>query len=260
MRDPFERRGRDLNPRRSFHHVRDFQSRSLGHSDTSPGASRVAGRPLRPVVVDVSPASPAWAGPGRRATRPGLRRASPRDRAEHRWRSSSGAASGARLSAGSGSGPATASSPVAPGGARPSAPASWRGSRPHAGVAAEARDHGACQHDERDEHDDEPGWLAPVEQRRDDDSRTRPPPSPPRSSRCSLAARQPPILNRCCPRSEVDCGRIGRPRYGYGLQRIEAATAAAPRSAPSAASIHVISVGCRCVATSFGSSAKTSRS
>ena len=50
-----------------------------------------------------------------------------------------------------------------------------------------------------------------------------------------------------------------RPRYGYGLQRIEAATAAAPRSAPSAASIHVISVGCRCVATSFGSSAKTSR-
>jgi hypothetical protein len=25
-----------LNPRRTFQHVRDFQSRSLGHSDTSP--------------------------------------------------------------------------------------------------------------------------------------------------------------------------------------------------------------------------------
>src|SRR5579864_8669714 len=32
-----KRRGRDLNPRRTFQHVRDFQSRSLGHSDTSPG-------------------------------------------------------------------------------------------------------------------------------------------------------------------------------------------------------------------------------
>jgi hypothetical protein len=32
----FKRRGRDLNPRPSFHRVRDFQSRSLGHSDTSP--------------------------------------------------------------------------------------------------------------------------------------------------------------------------------------------------------------------------------
>src|SRR5690349_5201682 len=31
-----ERRGRDLNPRRTFQHVRDFQSRSLDHSDTSP--------------------------------------------------------------------------------------------------------------------------------------------------------------------------------------------------------------------------------
>ena len=31
-----KRRGRDLNPRRTFQHVRDFQSRSLGHSDTSP--------------------------------------------------------------------------------------------------------------------------------------------------------------------------------------------------------------------------------
>ena len=33
---PPVRRGRDLNPRRSFHHVRDFQSRSFGRSDTSP--------------------------------------------------------------------------------------------------------------------------------------------------------------------------------------------------------------------------------
>src|SRR5262249_1417204 len=31
-----KRRGRDSNPRRTFQHVRDFQSRSLGHSDTSP--------------------------------------------------------------------------------------------------------------------------------------------------------------------------------------------------------------------------------
>ena len=30
------RRGRDLNPRRTFQHVRDFQSRSFGRSDTSP--------------------------------------------------------------------------------------------------------------------------------------------------------------------------------------------------------------------------------
>ena len=30
------RRGRDLNPRRTFQHVRDFQSRSLDRSDTSP--------------------------------------------------------------------------------------------------------------------------------------------------------------------------------------------------------------------------------
>src|SRR4029077_2410330 len=33
------RRGRDLNPRRTFQHVRDFQSRSLDRSDTSPGGS-----------------------------------------------------------------------------------------------------------------------------------------------------------------------------------------------------------------------------
>src|SRR3954465_5270428 len=42
-----ERRGRDLNPRRTFQHVRDFQSRSLDHSDTSPSdAQRTA--PPRP--------------------------------------------------------------------------------------------------------------------------------------------------------------------------------------------------------------------
>src|SRR3954454_12440207 len=48
-----ERRGRDLNPRRTFQHVRDFQSRSLDHSDTSPSdaqgtASGVAPRYHRP--------------------------------------------------------------------------------------------------------------------------------------------------------------------------------------------------------------------
>src|SRR3954466_7910497 len=42
-----ERRGRDLNPRRTLQHVRDFQSRSLDHSDTSPSdAQRTA--PPRP--------------------------------------------------------------------------------------------------------------------------------------------------------------------------------------------------------------------
>ncbi len=39
---PESRRGRDLNPRRTFQHVRDFQSRSLGRSDTSPGGTRLA--------------------------------------------------------------------------------------------------------------------------------------------------------------------------------------------------------------------------
>ena len=39
---PLGRRGRDLNPRHSFHHVHDFQSRSLGHSDTSPRPPSVA--------------------------------------------------------------------------------------------------------------------------------------------------------------------------------------------------------------------------
>ena len=36
FRASFERRGRDLNPRSTFQHLRDFQSRSFGHSDTSP--------------------------------------------------------------------------------------------------------------------------------------------------------------------------------------------------------------------------------
>ena len=52
----------------------------------------------------------------------------------------------------------------------------------------------------------------------------------------------------------------GRSRYGYGLQRIEAPTAAAASTAPSAARIQVISVGRFCFATSFGSFEKTSRS
>ena len=42
------RRGRDLNPRRSFHHVRDFQSRSLDHSDTSPRGTTLAPEPGLP--------------------------------------------------------------------------------------------------------------------------------------------------------------------------------------------------------------------
>ena len=55
--------------------------------------------------------------------------------------------------------------------------------------------------------------------------------------------------------------RFNRPAdYGCGAQRTDAATAAAASRAPSAASIHVTSVGCFCVATSFGSSANTSRS
>ena len=36
------RRGRDSNPRPTFRQVRDFQSRSFGRSDTSPGAASVA--------------------------------------------------------------------------------------------------------------------------------------------------------------------------------------------------------------------------
>jgi hypothetical protein len=37
-----------LNPRRTFQHVRDFQSRSLDHSDTSPrSGSQISGRVKR---------------------------------------------------------------------------------------------------------------------------------------------------------------------------------------------------------------------
>ncbi len=47
-----ERRGRDLNPRRTFRHVRDFQSRSLDRSDTSPSRASFPalrrGRDLNP--------------------------------------------------------------------------------------------------------------------------------------------------------------------------------------------------------------------
>ena len=61
--------------------------------------------------------------------------------------------------------------------------------------------------------------------------------------------------------SEIhDRARLARSDYGYGLQRIEAAIAAAARRAPSAARSQVISVGCFWVATSLGRSAKTSRS
>src|SRR4029450_7838493 len=42
-----QRRGRDLNPRRTFQHVRDFQSRSLGRSDTSPRGDSLARRGAR---------------------------------------------------------------------------------------------------------------------------------------------------------------------------------------------------------------------
>ncbi len=38
------RRGRDSNPRPTFRQVRDFQSRSFGHSDTSPSAQRLTSR------------------------------------------------------------------------------------------------------------------------------------------------------------------------------------------------------------------------
>ena len=59
---PSRRRGRDLNPRRTFQHVRDFQSRSLGRSDTSPRGDSLArvrslapgdGRDVRRDVLDL---------------------------------------------------------------------------------------------------------------------------------------------------------------------------------------------------------------
>src|SRR5690242_13981395 len=40
---PNKRRGRDLNPRWTFQPIRDFQSRSLDRSDTSPSAPSVSG-------------------------------------------------------------------------------------------------------------------------------------------------------------------------------------------------------------------------
>ncbi len=42
-----QRRGRDLNPRRTFQHVRDFQSRSFGRSDTSPRDGQPSEAPCR---------------------------------------------------------------------------------------------------------------------------------------------------------------------------------------------------------------------
>src|SRR5215831_7357946 len=52
-----ERRGRDLNPRRTFQHVRDFQSRSLGHSDTSPccEAEKEGFEPSMEVFTPITP-------------------------------------------------------------------------------------------------------------------------------------------------------------------------------------------------------------
>ena len=45
-----------MNPRRTFRHVRDFQSRSLGHSDTSPGGSPIVARVIyRHRVVALPP-------------------------------------------------------------------------------------------------------------------------------------------------------------------------------------------------------------
>src|SRR5438552_4500214 len=47
------RRGRDLNPRRTFQHVRDFQSRSLDRSDTSPRWASLSGLATGRQVVEV---------------------------------------------------------------------------------------------------------------------------------------------------------------------------------------------------------------
>ena len=44
-----KRRGRDLNPRRTFDVVRDFQSRSFGRSDTSPGRGQGSGAARPPL-------------------------------------------------------------------------------------------------------------------------------------------------------------------------------------------------------------------
>ena len=47
----FKRRGRDSNPRGSFHRPRDFQSRSLSRSDTSPDVREAAVPAARPSVA-----------------------------------------------------------------------------------------------------------------------------------------------------------------------------------------------------------------
>src|SRR5256885_876137 len=70
------RRGRDLNPRRTFRPVRDFQSRSLDRSDTSPGPQQSTRAGIRrphgqsPHGLQTAPASGAFgplghlSGPG----------------------------------------------------------------------------------------------------------------------------------------------------------------------------------------------------
>src|SRR5207249_3092836 len=60
-RDP-RRRGRDLNPRRTFQHVRDFQSRSLDHSDTSPSRTSLASsrKSLERGCSRPMPETPEW--------------------------------------------------------------------------------------------------------------------------------------------------------------------------------------------------------
>ena len=65
-----QRRGRDLNPRRTFQPIRDFQSRSLDRSDTSPRCNSVAGSALRAKsgkCVEVSREDPDLPGRRRRA-------------------------------------------------------------------------------------------------------------------------------------------------------------------------------------------------
>ena len=68
-----KRRGRDLNPRRTFQHVRDFQSRSLDHSDTSPGdAQRIHSREkARRRAASYHPRPEGWqSGRMRRSRKP----------------------------------------------------------------------------------------------------------------------------------------------------------------------------------------------
>src|SRR5205085_1798103 len=84
------RRERDLNPRRTFQHVRDFQSRSLDRSDTPPSApivdevrggdrvARIARVRLRVIVVAALAAAALFAAaasgrPGSAACTPGVK-------------------------------------------------------------------------------------------------------------------------------------------------------------------------------------------